>query len=148
MMLIIIPRSTLQFQFFLGFNKCLWNILFSINNFLFHAQNISSLVVQRYRLSKYFNFVSVSIPYKTNTFYQILKVSHTLVCSVHYLDFLSVFFMKDCNFFIQKFDCFMLLLNFTTFRYSFFRGIIYCMAAVFSDIDDQFPGFGRYISST
>ena len=100
MMLIIIPRSTLQFQFFLGFNKCLWNILFSINNFLFHAQNISSLVVQRYRLSKYFNFVSVSIPYKTNTFYQILKVSHTLVCSVHYLDFLSVFFMKDCNFFI------------------------------------------------
>ena len=42
----------------------------------------------------------------------------------------------------------MLLLNLTTFRYSFLREIIYCMALVLSDIDSQFPGFGKYISST
>ena len=36
----------------------------------------------------------------------------------------------------------MLLLNSTNFSYSLFEGIIYCMAAVFSEIDSQFPGFG------
>ena len=37
---------------------------------------------------KYFNFVNVSIPYKTNRpmLHLILKVSHELVCSVYYLD--------------------------------------------------------------
>ena len=37
----------------------------------------------------------------------------------------------------------MLLLNSTNFSYSLFEGIIYCMAAVFSEIDSQFPGFGK-----
>ena len=42
----------------------------------------------------------------------------------------------------------MLLSNFTTFRYSFSRGIIYFMALIFSDTDDQFLGFDKCISST
>ena len=51
----------------------------------------------------------------------------------------------DQNFFIRKFYCFMSLLNSTTFRSNLFGGIIYSMAQVFSDINGQFPGFGKYI---
>ena len=42
----------------------------------------------------------------------------------------------------------MLFPNLSTLRYSFFRGIIFFMATLFSDREDQFPGFGNHISST
>ena len=40
----------------------------------------------------------------------------------------------------------MLPINLTTFKYSY-RGVIYRMAPAFSDVDDQFLGFGKYIFS-
>ena len=46
---------------------------------------------------------------------------HCLVCSVHLIKVLSVF---EHNFFIWKIHCLMLLLNFITSKYSFFRGVI------------------------
>ena len=44
-------------------------------------------LVPRYQDMKYFNFVNVSIPFKTNkpSFCLILKASHALVCSVYHL---------------------------------------------------------------
>ena len=43
---------------------------------------------------------------------------------------------------------FMLLLNSTIFRHSFFRGIIDCVAPLYSGIDGQFPGYGKHMHST
>ena len=42
----------------------------------------------------------------------------------------------------------MLFPNLSTLRYSFFREIILFMATLFSDREEQFPGFGNHISST
>ena len=49
--------------------------------------NFIMSLVPRYQDMKYFNFVNVSIPFKTNkpSFCLILKASHALVCSVYHL---------------------------------------------------------------
>ena len=95
---------------------------------------------------KHSNFVNVTI--KVISFCLILEVSHELVC------FSSLSRLFKCFFYwgivatsFRSLYCFMLLLDLTFIRYGLFRETIYCTAPVFSDIDGQFSGSGKCISS-
>ena len=64
-------------------------------NFLFRAQNVSlELKLYDVLLCQY------KIPYKISGFGLVLTVSHAVVCSFHYLAFLSPLLLKYRNFFI------------------------------------------------
>ena len=73
---------------------------------------------------KYFNFINVSILYNTNRFFSEKFLTYVLPGLFSSLTVIIVLNASEHNFFILKFHCFMLFLNFITSRYSLFRRII------------------------
>ena len=114
-------------------------------------------LVPRYQDMKYFNFVNVSIPFKTNkpSFCLILKASHALVCSVYHLgininasDEASLNVTSSFrSFIISRNSLIWLLLDIVSSKGFSKHGIQYFFFR-YRCCDDQFPGFGECILPT
>ena len=90
------------------------------DNFLFPAQNVSSLAVQLYYVGHVIFQFFQCYYYKKLFSEKILFYA----CTGLLTSLIKVLKVLEHNFFILKFHCFMFLFSFITSKYSFFRKII------------------------